>query len=57
MIILLNFENVQVALNGGFIRTSTKIPNYSTQLPHILAKYPGIIVRKLTVIISLTSGR
>jgi len=46
-----------VVSNGGFIMTSTKIPNYSIQLPLSHTRPLGIIARKLTVTTSLTSGR
>jgi len=53
----LNSRNALVVSNGGFIMISTKIPNHSIQLPLSHAKSLGIIVRKLTVTTSLTSGR
>jgi len=40
-----SFESVLVASNGGFTKTSTKIPSRLNQLPHSLAKFRGIIAK------------
>ena len=53
----LNSGNVQVVSNGDSTTTLIKTPNHSTQFPHSLTKFLGTSARKLTAILSSTSGK
>jgi len=56
MIIPLNSGNVPVTSNGDSTKTSTKIPNHSTQPPPSRAKYLGTIAGNWIAMISPSNG-